>query len=160
GFYLELRTILSNKDNWGKYLHILSIDMDKLKYINDTFGHAEGDFAIITLSKCIIEVCRGYDASSICSRFGGDEFTCTILSDYPDAYQVETISQAISEAISQASGVSKQPYPITASVGLSSCQLSANLDIESLIIAADKKMYQNKEARKKARKSEETVFHD
>ena len=151
GFYQELRTLLSKEENWGKYLHILSIDMDNLKYINDTFGHAEGDFAIVTLSKSIVKVCRDYDASSICSRFGGDEFTCTILSDSPDTYQIETISKHISEAIQQAPGVSKKTYPITASVGLSACQLSANLDIESLNIAADKKMYQNKAAKKNTR---------
>lgn len=154
GFYQELRTLLSKEENLGKYLYILSIDMDNLKYINDTFGHAEGDFAIITLSKSIVKVCSSYDASSICSRFGGDEFTCTILSDSPDIYQIESVSQDISEAIQQAPDVTKKPYPITASVGLSACQLSTNFDIESLIIAADKKMYQNKAAKKKTQQSE------
>lgn len=154
GFYQELKDLLSKEKNLGKYLHILSIDMDNLKYINDTFGHSEGDFAIITLSKSIVKVCSSYDSSSICSRFGGDEFTCTILSDSPDTYQIETVSQDISEAIQQAPDVSKKPYPITASVGLSACQLSTNFDIESLIIAADKKMYQNKAAKKKTQQSE------
>lgn len=154
GFYQELRALLSKKENLGKYLYILSIDMDKLKHINDTFGHAEGDFAIVTLAKSIVKVCRNYDSSSICARFGGDEFTCTILSDHLDAYHAETISQDLSDSIQQTPGVSNKPYPIAASVGLSNCQLSADLDIESLIIAADKKMYLNKAARKKAQKAE------
>lgn len=155
GFYQELRTLLSKKENMGKYLYILSIDMDKLKHINDTFGHAEGDFAIVTLAKSIVKVCRHYDDTSICARFGGDEFTCTILSDHLDAYPVETISQDLNNTIQQTPGVSNKPYSITASVGLSNCQISANLDIESLIIAADQKMYLNKAARKKAQKAEQ-----
>lgn len=154
GFYQELRALLSKEENLGKYLYILSIDMDKLKHINDTFGHAEGDFAIVTLAKSIVNVCRNYDSTSICARFGGDEFTCTILADHPDAYQAENISQNLSETIQQTPGVSNKPYSVAASVGLSECRLSANLDIESLIIAADKKMYLNKAARKKAQNEE------
>ncbi|MDE6566202.1 MAG: GGDEF domain-containing protein [Lachnospiraceae bacterium] len=154
GFYQELRSLLSEEENMGKYLYIISIDMDKLKYINDTFGHAEGDFAIVTLAKSIVKVCKSYDNSSICARFGGDEFTCTILSDHLDAYPAETMSQNLNEAIQQMPGVSNKPYPVAASVGLSACQLSADLDIESLIIAADKKMYQNKSERRKARNAE------
>ncbi len=154
GFYQELRALLSKEENLGKYLYILSIDMDKLKHINDTYGHAEGDFAIVTLAKSIVKVCRNYDATSICARFGGDEFTCTILADHLDAYPAETISQDLNEVIQQIPGVTGKPYPIAASVGLSECELSANLDIESLIIAADKKMYLNKAARRKAQKAE------
>lgn len=157
GFYKELRTLLSDSDNLEKCLSILSIDMDKLKYINDNFGHSEGDFAIISLSKAIIEVCRRYHPASICSRFGGDEFTCAILSDQPDTYRADVISKDISEAIQQIPDVARKPYPITASIGLSSCLLTADMDVESLIIAADKKMYQNKAARRKQRKKETIV---
>lgn len=153
GFYQELRALLSNQDNIGNCLYILSIDMDKLKYINDNFGHSEGDFAIATLSKAIVSVCRRYHPSSICARFGGDEFTCAIPANQTEPYQVETISRDLSEAIKRLPDVVKKPYPITASIGLSSCLLTVDMDIESLIIAADKKMYQNKAARKKQRES-------
>lgn len=157
GFYQELRALLSNSENINKSLYILSIDMDKLKYINDNFGHSEGDFAIKTLSKAIVTVCHRYHESSICARFGGDEFTCAILSDQPNAYQAETISKEISDAIQQIPSVASKPYPISASIGLSSCLLTVNMDVESLIIAADKKMYQNKAARRKQRKAEKII---
>lgn len=157
GFYQELKALLSNPDNIGNCLYMLSIDMDKLKYINDNFGHSEGDFAIITLSKAIVSVCQHYHPASICARFGGDEFTCAIPANQTEPYQVETISRDISEAIQLIPDVTKKPYPITASIGLSSCLLTADMDVESLIIAADKKMYQNKAARRKQRKTEKIV---
>lgn len=157
GFYQELRSLLSNPDYMGNCLYILSIDMDKLKYINDNFGHAEGDFAITTLSKAIVSVCQRYHPSSICARFGGDEFTCAIPGNQAEPYETEAISRDISEAIQQLPDVAKKPYPITASIGLSSCLLTVDLDVESLIIAADKKMYQNKADRRKQRKTEKII---
>lgn len=149
GFSQEVDALLADDKNHGKYLYILSIDMNRLKYINDTFGHAEGDFAIVSLSKAIVKVCG---ESAICSRFGGDEFTCALLSDMPDAYREQDLSMQINNTIKQLTGVSKKPYPITASIGLSSCQISADLDLETLIIAADKKMYADKLAGKQQQK--------
>lgn len=148
GFLQKLEEILTWKENFGKYLYIISIDMDRLKYINDTFGHAEGDFAITTLANAIVQT-GGPD--SICSRFGGDEFTCVLISDSPDTYKEKEISELLHKNIQKEEGVSEKKYPITASVGLSCSPLSPDTNIEALIISADKNMYQDKLARKKKR---------
>lgn len=145
GFSQALDALLSDDKSLGKYLYILSIDMNRLKYINDTFGHAEGDFAITSLSKAIVKV---FGDAAICSRFGGDEFTCAMMSDSPDTYQADLLSKQIHDAIIQITGTFHKPYPITASIGLSSCQISPDLDVETLITAADQKMYADKSAYK------------
>lgn len=148
GFLQKLEEVLTLKENFGKYVYIISIDMDRLKYINDTFGHAEGDFAIITLANAIVQT-GGPDA--ICSRFGGDEFTCVLISDLPDTYKEKEISELLHQNIQKEKGVLEKQYPITASVGLSCSPLSPDTNIEALIISADKSMYQDKLARKKNR---------
>lgn len=148
GFFKELDEIISREENLGNYLYIFSIDMDQLKYINDTFGHAEGDFAIISLAKAVVQT-AGTDA--ICSRFGGDEFTCAVLLEGLGVCQEEEWSRLLHQNIQNIEGVSDKPYPVIASVGLSCCEINKELNAEALIASADQKMYRDKVARKKQR---------
>lgn len=148
GFFRQLEERLAKEESFGKYLYIVSIDMNRLKYINDTFGHAEGDFAIISLANAIVKV-GGDDA--ICARFGGDEFACVLFADSPDMYEEKEVSRKIHDAIQKERGVLEKPYPVTASVGLSNCLITKNMNVEALIISADKNMYEDKLASKEQR---------
>jgi diguanylate cyclase (GGDEF)-like protein/PAS domain S-box-containing protein len=62
---------LSRSKREGCPLSVIVLDMDNLKIINDTFGHAAGDLAIQTLASHMRDVIRGED---IVIRYGGDEF--------------------------------------------------------------------------------------
>lgn len=148
GFYQKLQELLEEKKNQGKYLYLISVDMDHLKYINDNYGHAEGDFAINTLAQAMVSA-GGEDA--ICARFGGDEFVCAILSDMPDAYEEKIFSKMVNENVQHADGVEQKPYSISASVGLADCVVSDGINLENLIVSADQRMYQDKVDRKKQR---------
>ena len=55
---------------------IMSIDMNGLKYINDTYGHHEGDKALKNISKILKKYT---DSNYKIYRIGGDEFTCLCL---------------------------------------------------------------------------------
>lgn len=149
GFFQNLSTLVENRLNLGKYLYIFSIDMDGLKAINDTYGHNEGDFAIITLSKAIEKVSG---VGAICSRFGGDEFTCALLADSNDRYNTEAYNQKLKAAIAQTSGLNKKPYEVTASIGMISQQITEDINIDDMLLAADRLMYDDKVTRKKQRK--------
>lgn len=59
--------------------NLLMDDMDGLKCINDTFGHAEGDFAIMALAKAVTKM--GKD-DMLCARVGGVNFVLTARSNY------------------------------------------------------------------------------
>ncbi len=61
----------------GSSVMFIAIDMDKLKLINDTLGHQEGDLAITLLAQAIKQSIRKSDYAI---RLGGDEF-CIILVD-------------------------------------------------------------------------------
>ena len=72
-FQQELaKEIVKAKHNNNIPLSILSIDINGLKRINDTFGHAQGDKLIITVANLLKKTCRETD---IITRSGGDEFT-------------------------------------------------------------------------------------
>ena len=63
-------------------LFVCVIDMDGLKYINDTFGHGEGDCGIMTVSRAAKMLTRD---NEICVRAGGDEFFIIGIGAYPDS---------------------------------------------------------------------------
>ena len=145
GFFQTTKSLILDKSNYGKYLNIAIIDMDGLKSINDNYGHSEGDFSINAIAHSL----KNIDADNlICTRFGGDEFTCTFLSDTADAYTSEHIQTKISEALSKINGVSDKEYPISFSTGLSTQLIDENIDIESIISRADAMMYTEKAAKK------------
>ena len=148
GFSQKMEELLAGHENIGKYLYLFSIDMDGLKYINDTFGHSEGDFAITTLSKAIANTA---EKDAIYARFGGDEFTCGIIAEEQQKYSAEGFSKQLMENVALISGVSTKPYSITASVGMEAQQIVENMDIEGLLQKADRLMYADKAARKKQR---------
>lgn len=148
GFYKNINNLISGQAGKGKYLYIFSIDIDRLKYINDNFGHAEGDFAITTVAKAI--VCTGSD-DAICARFGGDEFACAMISDFPDTYSAEGFYNKLLEHIGNTAGVSEKEYPLETSVGMYCEELKEGLDVEGMILAADRGMYKEKSEHRKNR---------
>lgn len=149
GFYHEVDKLIHSESSIGKYISIFSIDMDGLKYINDHFGHAEGDFAIITVSKAMQKT-SGPDA--ICARFGGDEFIVALLNSADNAYSTDSFYQQLISHILSTDGMQGKPYPIDASIGLVSQKVTAHTNIESMIAAADDIMYQIKFKKKEQAK--------
>ncbi|MDO4168062.1 MAG: GGDEF domain-containing protein [Eubacteriales bacterium] len=149
GFFHELNQLLADETNVGKYLSLFSIDMDGLKYINDTFGHSEGDFAITSVAQAIVQV---FGEQAICSRFGGDEFTCVVIEGNAHSYEVKETAAKLLACINQMEGVKEKPYPITVSIGMVCEQITQGMGIDSMLVEADRLMYLDKVARKKERK--------
>ncbi len=82
-------THLNNRGQINRYMEqlrysrdsrtvIMMIDINKFKGINDRFGHAEGDRALIIVSGALKEACSKINASVFLGRYGGDEFTIII----------------------------------------------------------------------------------
>ena len=137
GFYQKLHEASANNKT-GK-LMVISIDLDRLKSINDMYGHAEGDFAIIAVAKSLLSVSI---KGEICARFGGDEFIVVgIVSD--DEYCTEYENRFYSY-LDYFNKHSEKPYVVKASFGLVVGADGVYDNIEELIRLADEKMYLNK----------------
>lgn len=148
GFLHALNDMLNAPEHFGKYLYIVSVDMDGLKYINDNFGHSEGDFAITSIASAL----SGIKADEVIySRFGGDEFTCALLADAGREHTKESIANQIETKLYNLPEVDKKPYPIGVSVGINCRKICKSLNFESMMSAADKQMYEDKAARKSLR---------
>ena len=74
--------IISTKQ--GKNACLIFVDVDHLKEINDSFGHAAGDFAIVTaasyLKECMPE-------NEVTARIGGDKFVCDPNTDLGELFK-------------------------------------------------------------------------
>lgn len=72
---------ISRSQRYGHPLTVITLDLDRLKYINDTFGHAAGDEMIKCFAGRINKAIRGSD---LAVRQGGDEFLLLLPECKPD----------------------------------------------------------------------------
>lgn len=123
------------------------IDMDGLKFINDNYGHNEGDFAIQRLASVIKESCM----DGICARFGGDEFI--VFTSDAVAGDDEAFKRRFNSKIDSMNNIIKKPYTLSASVGSVIADARDDTTLYSVIKQADEKMYEVKKQRKNSRLS-------
>lgn len=119
---------------------LLMIDLDKLKLVNDMYGHQAGDAAIATLSRALAKVFLRQ--SDVLCRYGGDEFAAILHNT--DWKMAQTLARRLQEQIA----VMPSPHPamefqIGASVGVA--QLDSYEDTDEWIARADKALYRAKQ---------------
>lgn len=142
GFTSLATHLLANSARHKQPISLLFFDLNKFKPINDTFGHAEGDRALIAFSNCMREVFRLSDA--VC-RLGGDEFVA-LLSD-TNEQQCEIALERFKKTVDEYNEQAKRGYNIEYSVGTISITPDASTDINELLQQADEKMYESKQRR-------------
>lgn len=139
------RTAKSEK----RKLLIIVADLDMLKYINDNFGHVEGDNAITVAANVLNKCCQN---NEICARIGGDEYTIVGCYDYTDDL-VEDYVKYINDYFERYNASSGKPYQVGASIGVFCGVPEENSEFKDYFSIADKRMYQNKFERKKCREN-------
>lgn len=117
----------------------LFFDLNGFKAVNDTFGHAEGDRALVTFSEVLIQSIR---ASDVVGRLGGDEFVVLLTSATID--ETEMILSRLQEDLTKKNQEAKRGYDIQFSVGTIEFDLVTHKDIHGVLAAADSAMYENK----------------
>ena len=118
---------------------LISIDLDKFKQVNDTYGHLEGDALLIAVADTIKTSVRNSD---IVGRIGGDEFI-VYLGNVTDKKDAEAVADKLCTAIRSLSTLKPEWSEISASIGISFAD-RAEIEMEELYIAADKAMYSSK----------------
>jgi diguanylate cyclase (GGDEF)-like protein/PAS domain S-box-containing protein len=132
----QLEIAKRNKRNFS----ILYMDLNEMKTINDTFGHKEGDQALIDTAMILRKTFR---ASDIISRIGGDEFT--VLITEPTSSDIEkTINEHLQHNLVMHNKESKRSYDISLSMGITHFDPDHPSSIDELIDMADKLMYEHK----------------
>lgn len=122
-----------------KNLAVIAIDMDHLKMINDTYGHAEGDVALRQIAKIMLELT--YE-DEICARIGGDEFLIAVCGDEVEN-RAESIKQEMLMALKEYNEAAGKPYPLSASIGVY-CDCIRGNSLDHFLKQADDLMYANK----------------
>ncbi len=130
----------------GRVMFIMA-DMDGLKYINDKFGHADGDFSLLTIAESLKEA---VGQNEIGARIGGDEFLLVGVGQYSEEDVRGKIAQ-IGKKMAERSERSGKEYEISASLGYALGELGTEAEIDRLIETADEDMYRNKKRNKKNR---------
>lgn len=135
----KINEILSSKyTEEGNHVFIL-FDLDNFKQINDCFGHACGDQALIEVANVLKERFR---ASDVIGRLGGDEFVVMLFDVRSDKY-VDRLMQGLEAAITKKYTRGKQSVTLSASIGAA---LAPNdgVTFEELYNKADKALYEVK----------------
>lgn len=120
------------------------IDMDQLKRINDTYGHADGDFGINAICSAALRIT---DSTELCVRAGGDEFYIVGIGDYQPGDAQNRI-QRFFRALDEANATLHKPYTLSASIGSACIPLASGMTVMGIIRIADAKMYENKVQKK------------
>lgn len=124
----------------GEKIFYLAADMNKLKYINDNYGHRAGDEGLLTIAHAA-RACTEYN--EICVRMGGDEFAVVGFGNYTQD-DVENHRKKFNEYIEKYNKNSTAPYDISASFGISCIPFENDGDIKKATDEADKLMYEHK----------------
>lgn len=149
GYYKNLDEYFKRDDIKDGYIHIISIDMDGMKYINDNFGHQEGDIAIKAVARAIDDC---FAQPCISARFGGDEFMVALFTETDEKPSQARILERMNNYLENISTLQNKEYSVGVSVGQSVVKISEVTDIKILEKMADDSMYINKRERK-ARKA-------
>lgn len=130
---------------YKRYRHpfaVLMLDLDNLKWVNDTFGHAAGDTALTHLATVMRMNIRDVD---IPCRFGGDEFL--ILMPEADKNAIQMVGRRISESINKTRfKLGRSFASLQVSFGSAACP-EDGVDPETLLREADASLYRAKEGK-------------
>jgi len=125
-----------------KRLKLLFIDMDDLKWINDHYGHNEGDQALIDLANILKKTFR---ESDVIARIGGDEFV--VLSESTNE-NGEIVMPRLYENIKEYNAKRSRRYTLSISMGTTQFDPNYPISIDELLSKADALMYAQKRKRK------------
>ncbi|HEY6923758.1 MAG TPA: diguanylate cyclase, partial [Steroidobacteraceae bacterium] len=130
-------------------LAIIYLDLDSFKEINDTLGHAAGDFVLKHVARQIVTSVRRTDAVA---RIGGDEFV-VVLPGVNDRNQVVQVANTVAQAIAAPVEVEDRLLTTGASLGISMYPIDGE-DTDTLLKVADESMYKVKLTHRSRRASE------
>lgn len=120
-------------------ISLCMIDLNKFKIINDSFGHAEGNYALLSFAEIMKSTLRDSD---VYGRIGGDEFALIIPNSSDGA--VSKVRERLSAALKTYNETQNRGYDINFSFGSITILADESTTLDVLLDKADKSMYQEK----------------
>lgn len=148
GFYKNFRNNFEQSTAANRDAFIVSIDMNDMKYINDTFGHHAGDDALRIIANALTMAAEN-DSETICSRFGGDEFVVAKICNGTALEKSAHYREAFTAALEALNDTSGNPYKVHVSIGVYCASLTSVESVDELIDLADHLMYNDKARHKR-----------
>lgn len=121
---------------------LVYLDVDNLKAVNDTYGHREGNGALVETATILRSCFRQAD---IIARMGGDEF-CVLMTDA----QMDTASQVrgrLQIRLERTNAIPGRRYQLSLSVGIADVPVAGHPVLEELLSLADRLMYEQKRSK-------------
>jgi diguanylate cyclase (GGDEF)-like protein len=139
-FLKELEKAIQQAERKHQNLAVLFLDLDRFKYVNDTFGHHVGDELIQEFAKRVSSCIR---ESDLLARIGGDEFTL-FLRDFKTEEDVRHVAERIIRALKTPIHLEGHNIHVSTSIGIALFPQDGR-DAKTLMQHADAAMYQAKE---------------
>lgn len=138
-FYDRFQKALNRAHRESSYFSLLYLDLDKFKWVNDTYGHSVGDLLLQITAQRILSCVRESDTVA---RFGGDEFV-VLLERVDSAQNTLLVAQKILQMLNQPFELADQQIHILPSIGIA-LYPEHGLDEKQLLSCADAAMYKAK----------------
>jgi len=139
GFFIFAEQQFKIADRMKKKLYLLYSDLDGLKLINDKYGHAEGDAALIEVANVLRKTFR---SSDVIARISGDEFVVLAMETLKT--NPEVLIDRLNKKIEEHNSKRGTDYELSLSTGFSVYDPKNPISIEELMATADKDMYEDK----------------
>jgi len=149
GFFILAEQQIKIATRTRRGMLLVSADLDGLKKINDGFGHHEGDRAIVDAGQILRQSFR---ESDIISRIGGDEFVI-LITEKPEI-NAEVLFNRFKKNLEVYNRRVQRPYSFSISMGVAAFDPQNPTDLNTLLIAADRSMYENKKHNRHRSKTE------
>lgn len=136
-----LRRDLARAEREDQPLSVVMIDIDRFKRINDRFGHSAGDEVLREVTRRVASALRTAD---VFGRIGGEEFLIVLCpGDEQTAYEV--MERARSACESEPIRVDAGDLDVTISLGAAVIDEFEDMDLSTILKAADRALYRAKE---------------
>ena len=147
--YYDVNTKLYNKAHWEEFIKdkipdsepigVMMLDLNRLKYTNDTFGHEMGDKMIVKFSEIMRKTFASHEF--LC-RWGGDEFVVVVRN--ANLEKMENYDKAIHAAVENYNKSGAKPE-IYFACGYALSTEFSDISRDELLTKADKRMYSDKQ---------------
>ncbi|WP_248930562.1 diguanylate cyclase domain-containing protein [Paenibacillus hamazuiensis] len=142
-FQERLTEVMVSASSNGQRFGVFWIDLDGFKHINDTYGHAAGDYVLHEVG---VKLKQSVGMKDTVARMGGDEFTI-LLCDAGGTDDIVRLAESLVQSLGMPISYNSQLLKVTPSIGIAVYPEDGE-DVDTLLNHADKAMYLIKESGK------------